>query len=536
MNAAAGRSGKAAVGRLAALLLTAASPVRLSAQSLWHPEERVLISDFSQVRAIAASASLVFAATTHGLTIYDRMVHRWRLPVTTLDGYPRALVRVALADPVSDAVWLGTDDGWAYYDVELRQWERGPAAGGVSGLVLDARDPAGGVFLASATGWAFLPRGALTTITGPPLPPPGRRIAPLSPEAALNLAPAADAMRAFILTDQRLRSYAFTCAARTPDRTDLFFGTSGMGVVRVDATTGQWESLRFGLLARGAGSVWEDKDGVWVATLARAGERRGLTWLAPDLTADSVMETSGTTPLGCADGRRLVAGGSFLWLACERGLLRISEGGGVRLFDVGRGLPSDQVVALAPAPDGVWAGTARGLARVTRDDLAHPTGGVERPVLSLLAAGDSLWVGTTDGLALLLPGADELGVTEDVAREPALHDAIVALARVRDRLVAVTPEQFAWRDPASGDWSLVHARSDLGAIAALVGDPDGAGVWIGGTTGLAFWDLARGTFHVLYPPLDLPAGVRDLAVDQDYVWVATDRGLVRLDRRTARGG
>jgi ligand-binding sensor domain-containing protein len=524
----------AALG-IAVLSFIAASRDCLTAQALWRPDERVIISDFSQVRAIAASPSLVFAATTHGLTIYDRGAHAWRPPVTALDGYPGALVRVALADPVGDAVWLGTDEGWAHYDAELRQWERGSTAGRVSGLMLDARDPAAGVFLETAVGWMFLPRGALMPIGGQPLPPLGRRIAPLTAEAALNLAPAADALRALILTDQRLRTYTFTCAARTPDRGDLFFGTSGMGVVRMDAATGQWETLRFGLLARGAGGVWASPEGVWVATMARPGERPGITWISADLTSDSLVEGSGATGFACALGSRLVASASALWLACERGLLRIAAGG-ARLFDAGRGMPSDQVLALAPAPDGVWAGTSRGLALVTRNERAVDVGGIGRPVLSLLPVGDSLWVGTIDGLGLLVPGAADVGVPDDVSREPALRSAIVALALVGDRLVVVTPEQFAWRDAATGAWSLTRARSDLGAVAAIAGDPDGSGVWIGGAAGLAFWDLARGTFQVLYVPNDIPAAVRDLAVNGDYLWVATDRGLVRFDRRAARMG
>src|SRR2546430_16888530 len=36
--------------------------------------------------------------------------------VTSLEGYPAARVRVALADGVGDAVWLGTAEGWARYD------------------------------------------------------------------------------------------------------------------------------------------------------------------------------------------------------------------------------------------------------------------------------------------------------------------------------------------------------------------------------------------------------------------------------------
>jgi hypothetical protein len=171
----------------------------------------------------------------------------------------------------------------------------------------DAQDPASGVFVGRGAAWAFLPRGAFTPIGGQPLPPPARRVMPLAPQAALNAVPAADALRALFLTDQRLRAYTFTSAARTPDRSDLFFGTNGMGVIRIDAASGQWEPLRFGLLATGAGGLALDHDDVWVATMPFPGERSGLTLLDNDLTTDSLLEGGATGGFSCRSGRRVIA-------------------------------------------------------------------------------------------------------------------------------------------------------------------------------------------------------------------------------------
>src|SRR5205809_5367222 len=292
-----GRSDRRTVG-LCILTVTAVlsdgPTVRQSAR--WRPEDRALISDFSYIEAVAVSPFTVFAATTHGLTIYDRQPRTWRLPVTALDGYPAARVRVALADGVGDAVWLGTADGWARYDATVRTWEQGFVPGGVVNLMFDARDPAGGIFVQSAIGWGFLPRGALIPTQDRPLPPPGQRIEPLDPRAALNQAPMADAMRALILTDPRLRSFRFTAAARSPDRSELFLGSDGMGLVRIDPMTGEWSRLTFGLLATRAGAVatapWGG-GGAWVASAGRVGERRGLTWVAADLSADTGVEGAG---------------------------------------------------------------------------------------------------------------------------------------------------------------------------------------------------------------------------------------------------
>ena len=522
----------ASVAVLATVLLAVYPSIRLSVQSSrWRSEDRALISDFSAVEAVAASPFSVFAATTHGLTIYDRQARSWRLPVTSLDGYPAAPVRVALADGVADAVWLGTTAGWARYDATVRTWEQGVVPGGVASLMLDARDQASGIFVLGASGWGFLPRGALFPVQDRPLPPPGQRVTPLDPRTALAQAPFAEALRALILTDPRLSSYRFTAAARSPDRSELFLGSDGAGLVRVDPATGQWDRLAFGLLAARAGAVAVAPGGVWVASAGRVGERRGLTWVARDLSADTTIEGTGTLGFPCVEGRRLIARGRSLWLACERGVVRIDAlGSSVRLFVV------DAPTALAPASDGVWVGSGRGLF-VVSDEGSVVRIWSDTPVLSLVAVRESVWVGTVGGLGLLAPGENSVAVPPDVAAQPALRAPIVALTLLEDTLVAVTPEQLGWRDPASGRWTVLRTRAELGRVTALAPDvpspAGGGGIWIAGTNGLGFWDIGRATFRTLTVPLDVPAPVRDVAVDALYVWVATDSGLVRFARDAA---
>ena len=446
----------------------------------WRPEERVMLSDFSYVDAVAASPWTVFAATRHGLLIYDRVARAWKPPVTTLDGYPTARVRGAMADPSGNAVWLGIGgvDGFLRYDVDARMWTRGGS------------------------------------------PPIGHT---LTVQDALASGPAADAIRALMLTDPRLRSYQFTAVARTPDRPELYFGTNGMGLVRVDPQTGEWEALPYGLVATGVGAIAPADGGIWAATNARPGgaERRGLTWVAGDLSATRPSE-GGDAALGFTflAARRLLATAGALWLATEQGVLQIDPATmRSRAYDF------PQTTSLAPAPDGVWVGTTRGLSVVTRD------GNVERlstdfPVLSLVAVRETLWVGTNAGVVMVPPGKDAPGVA-------ALTQPIYALASARDTIVAATDRSVVWRDPATGTWKELPLSLALGRPTSLAADPDG-GVWIGGTQGLARADLARAFVRTLTVPMDLPAPVRDVLANADYLWAATDSGLVRFDRRVAR--
>jgi len=170
-------------------------------------------------------------------------------------------------------------------------------------------------------------------------------------------------------------------------------------------------------------------------------------------------------------------------------------------------------------------------ARITRDGNVASVGRVGQAVLSLCAVRESLWVGTAGGLGLLAPGASEVTVPPDVAEQPALRAPIVALGRVGDTLVAITPEQLAWRDPASRRWTLVRLPGGLGRVGALAADQ--GGVWMAGTDALAFWDLSPAGVRVLTVPRDVPGPVRDVALAPPYLWAATDSGVVRLARGAA---
>ncbi|HXE83537.1 MAG TPA: hypothetical protein VN513_09415 [Gemmatimonadales bacterium] len=440
------------------------------------------MSDFSVIEAVAASSWYVYAASTHGLLIYDRVSRRFRSPVTAIDGYPALPVRRAIADQTANAVWLdlGAGAGYLRYDVDGRAWTPGTP----------------------------------TSTTGT-----------LTVEAALAGAPLVDAMRAAILTDQRLRTHQFTAAAATPDRPEIFFGTNGLGLVRVDKQTGEWEVLSYGLLAPAVGAVALSPGGLWAATSALAGraQRRGVSWVASDLSATKGSE-GGRAALGFSFlyARRLLVAGDQLWIASEQGVLRVdSTGLDAHLFE----LPD--AICLAPSPRGIWAGTARGLSLITPDQHVQDITPRGIAITSLLAAGDTVWVGTSSGLARVVPGGAELTIPAELGDRASLHVTIRALARLQDTIVMATDRELLWRDPTTHAWTTVPLPPALGIPTALATTPQG-GLWIGGTRGLAQADIRSGLMQVHTVPFEIPAPVRDLAADREYLWAATDSGLVRI--------
>jgi len=395
-------------------------------------------------------------------------------------------VRRAIADPSSNAVWLdlGAGAGYLRYDVDGHAWTPG-------------------------------------------VPPSGSADQSLTVEAALANAPLADAMRAAILTDQRLRTHQFTAAAATPDRPDIFFGTNGLGLVRVDKQTGAWELLTYGLLAPGVGAVAPVPSGVWAATSGIAGraQRRGLSWVAGDLSATRTSE-GGRAALGFSFlyARRMLVTGNEIWVATEQGVLRVdSTGFTPRLWD----MPEATCLARSTSGGGVWVGTTRGLSLITADEQVHDVGPSGLAITSLLARRDTLWVGTDQGLAQLVPGATDLSTPAGLADRPSLRVTVYALANLQDTIVMATERELFWRDPTTRAWTSMPLPPALGVPTALATGGTGA-LWIGGTRGLAHADIRTGLMQMHSIPFEIPGPVRDLAADRDYLWAATDSGLVRI--------
>jgi hypothetical protein len=503
---------------------------------LWREDERVMITDLSNVTAVAATTLTVYAATPFGLAVYDRLFLRWRLTVGPMDGYPTgAPFTVMVADPTDDTAWLGGRGRWASWQPLTRRWDTGVLPGSPDLAVLDSEDPTRGVYFRSRGVWYFVSRGGGLEPAGNP-PPPGRRLGGLTIAQLEARAPALDAVRLRIERDDYLRSYPMTSAAAAPVSNDVFIGTAGNGLFRLDVLTYSLERLPAGLLTASAASVTALGD-----LVCAGGERRGAvreTRYAPlrggvscfenDLTDFSHYEGGRLAGFPGTVVRRLLLTRDAVWAATDQGAIRIDRrNGAVRQLLSRDGLHSDEALSLARAPDGVWIGTSRGVA-VAPDSAARvpaiPVALTSGPVLALAARADTLWIGTAVGLEVLLPGARApVGVA---ASAVARQGPIVALALAGDTLLVATDTRLLMK--AGEEWSVVTpAGPPIGRYTALAVDRDG--FWVAGTLGIAFFRPPA-----LWRPLnsdgDVPQPVADIAASGEYVWVATRLGVVRYLR------
>jgi hypothetical protein len=503
----------------ATLPLLAQSPSRD-----WRPEDRTVIGDFSRITAVATAIDRVYAASPSQVLVWNPQFQQWQGPYDPPD--PSLLVRVtgALVDPLDHSLWLAGTDRWIHFQPELQLWDQGLVPEGLQTIAFDENDPATGLFLRTRRGWLLLPRGGLI---GSPSRGPARPVAPARIDDVLRSSPTLQANAAQILVDPRLNVARFTAAARSADNLGWYLGTSGVGLLYLADGFAIPDRLPFGLRSPVAGAVFDWPDGVWVATDRTLQAEAALTFVGRDLKEFRSLQGLPASGLPFTQVRKLAGQGSALWAATDRGLARIAtEDGRVDLLDEGRGLPDARVYAVVSRKGRITVGTRRGVARVN-DSLR-----VERvaprfadPVIAVFPVGDSVWLGTQRGLLLALPGQDDV-VRPAALGSPALQAPVVALGALGDTVVALTRDQFLWRDPGTQAWTLGPNLSGiLGGLVAFVSD--GPGFWVAGERGVAFARLGTPPVRPLREG-DLPGRSNDLTVDGEYLWVATDAGLARF--------
>jgi ligand-binding sensor domain-containing protein len=510
---------------LVVLALTLVSSAQAQSFSRdWRPEDRTVVGDFSRVSAIATSSDRVFIVSPTGLLIWSPQFQRWEGSIEPPDRALLARVFTALADPLDNSLWLARPDGWIHYQPDIQLWDQGSVPEGIVRIAFDQSDPTAGLYLRTRNDWELLPRGGVVPA---PAPPPARPLTVATVEEAIRSNPALQANAAAILTDSRLRNVRYTAAARSYDNRGWYLGTSGLGTLFLPDGAALPERLTFGLPSNSVGAVFSWPGGVWAATNRTAATDASLTFVGQGLAEFKTVPVPSATGTPFTQVRELAGQNRSLWAATDLGLGRIDPADGrVDLIGEARGLPDSRVYSVVSRQGRITVGTAHGLARVTDSlQVQRLAPSFNDAVYTVLPSGDSVWVGTPAGLLLAIPNRPGM-VRPDGLGSPSLQGAVVDLAPLADTVVALTRDALLWRNPRSRAWALGPDLSALlGRLRRFV--PEGPGFWVAGDRGVGFVGLNS-------PPLrplregDLPGPVNDLAVDDQYLWVATDGGLVRF--------
>jgi len=503
-------------------------------------EDRVLLTQFNEISAVAASQRHLFIATPFGLGIMDRQFSRWLPPVTVADGFPRDQATVLAADPASDAVWIGAIGQVVVYRPSVDVLTRIPLAGIVEQIAFERATT--NAYVRASGAWHRVSfSGLATRINRSELPSSAELTAPSTLEDVYREFPMLRAFERLLTRDSNLRNYPVTSGTRAPERSEVWLGTWGDGVFQVDPLFQQATQRPFGLLDRGAGAITRGADGVWIAGLGVGlRPRGGVTFASSELQAWRWMTGPGNSPLAGTRAAALAMREDILWVGTDRGLARLStrNENDLEFWSALNGLPSDQVLSLAPRQGGTWVGTTRGLVfvsdsgrRKARNRVVSPTLADGTAIRALLLTGDTLWIGSDAGLLLLPPGGENRLVrAAAVTREQRLARPIRALAR-NDSVVAIATESEVIRiDITTGklrpriDFPGAGTVRDIRSLAM-----DEQTLWIGGGFGAVMIRTADGLTKPVRPS-GVFHEVEDMVLTNEYVWLATADGVTRLRR------
>ena len=505
--------------------------------------DRIFITEFTDVTAVAAGRRNIYAATANGVIIYDRQFQRWLPPLTEGVDVGIQPVTAMAVDPLDESVWYASAGRLVQYEATIDVLSSTIVPGLVDVIMFDARDPGAGAFIRAGGQWYGATRfGSLAPIDPAMLPPPGSRVLPSTLAQLYAEFPALQSTSALITRDDWAQSWRVSSGSKVPEATEVWLGTRGNGLYRVDPVFQTSERFPFGLLSSAAGALAAADRGVWIASGGRGlTGRGGLTYASSDLQGWRWLEGSSTRPMSAMRAADLVIDGRVAWIASDQGVIRVDteHQQDLRLWSALNGLPDDRALSVAASAQGTWVGTARGLAFIpSQGEDDAPRAPSNRTLLGITVRAlelieDTLWIGSDAGLMTLdtrMPGSVPQRVrpaTGDTrlarpVRALAAADSLLAVA-LDDGLIALD-----LRSRRLVQRLLTVNVAAAGRIAAL--DADAQGIFVGGSAGALMVDRATGAIQLLSVPRDIPAEAVDVLLEREWAWIATPAGLVRLRR------
>ncbi len=527
---------------LTALVFVALTPAMARSQigpSHWEADERIVVTDFQRVTALARAPDRLFVATDGGLVIRNLAFDRWEFPITREDGYPPSRIMALAWDRRDGTLWMATEDARLIqlepfdrrFIDEIRLNER------ITRIVPSLDDPSR--LLVQRRGRWFSLDPFSRQMTGADAEAVDRAVAAdfdLRVRRELLTSARFDAARSFLAT-RGSRRYQVTDVMPAMEPDQFWVASYGGFLFRYDAVTGQATPVDYGLVGRGGAAVLADEAGIWFSP-DEADDRYSLTWADRDLQVWRTWEPESIGPvdrnLPSDPIRVLLRVGDELWVGGERGVYRFDGedwhreaagqlGAGVRVLSL----------ALGPAGmTGIWVGTDRGLYLIPGAGglVDSPWLGARR-ITSLESHAGLLWVGTDRGLAVFEASAGR-PVAQFSAGQP--RGRVWSMKASGDRLYVGIDRDVWWLEDKV--WHRADALGVLAAPASALDVREGV-LWIGSNDGLTAWNTISGEQRRFsFAAGDLPAGERGevgvsaiAAIGPNLVWLTTPAGAVRLD-------
>jgi len=527
---------------LALVLLTASG---LSAQTGgWRPDERVLITDFGIVTALARSPGTVFGASTGGLIILDESFQRVELPITAEDGYPPVAPSAMVFDHRDRSLWLAAGGELLQFDPFSRRFRERISVRQVVTDLVPAESSGSDLFVRMRGEWWRLDTFSRDLRRADP----GAVLASINSRADLRGRQEALRDPFFLESAQQAARTSYSGPVRvldlipSRDAYGWWLGTAGESLVRYDEIGRTASRSALGPAGIGMASIVATETSIWFAPAEPLDRRYAVAASTTDLQQWRAWraDSSRAVPDLVND---MIGSPGGIWAGGESGLYWMGDGRAEwreeRAVDLSYQPVLSLAAATAPAAEAVWVGSARGLLRVRAAG-----GGIDIAVMPSVAVGavveadDHVFVGTLHGLySMIVPDSIGQSVQPRRVQGPAaLQSPVGALAASGDTVYAGLDREVWWR--AGGEpWARLESIGKARAAVSALAIRDGV-LWVGSAAELTVVEVSGGVVGRYSFGPDLPPGPRgetaigDIAVvSATEAWVATPAGAIRLEVR-----
>ncbi|OQY29230.1 MAG: hypothetical protein B6244_04360 [Candidatus Cloacimonetes bacterium 4572_55] len=333
----------------------------------------------------------------------------------------------------------------------------------------------------------------------------------------------------------------------------LWIGSDGGGLYKYEINTGWFEKIRFGLLDPHVSSILKSGGIFWFGGVGEKREDyRGVTIYDPGQESYRYMETRYIKKFPTATVRDIAESRYDVWLATPQGLVRFNkERHGWQSFDTFSGLSGDDVVSVATTKDYVWVGLRTGLdwMRVDKKGEVKERGEVPHKLSYLtindLESHEDMVVAATGDGAFSYTLGDTGWVMLDAGALP-LVGQIDQVCIDKDHIYFAVEEGVIDYDRSLEKWDMHYFFTNIPetgsrnppCIRAIAADR--FNLWLGTDNGIWRLNKKRGLWHKYLP---LPAQnksslvssvtlpdktINDIAIDGNYIWFATKFGVTRF--------
>ncbi len=327
---------------------------------------------------------------------------------------------------------------------------------------------------------------------------------------------------------------SFVVTAVLDDGTgDLWIGTWGLGPAMADAASGLMKLLPYGLVQRRVDVILADDSALWTGGAGDSDFRTGLTAYYPETNRFFRLESGVSLDLPVEDIFSLEVDSSRLYVGTPMGLYQIDKADWVAQgpIDFRRGLPEDFVLSLEKAGDRLFVGTTGGLAMIHpgTDSVFHvrPETFHQQYIYDLEQVANTIWIASSAGAFRYSYETDRLQQFEDP--DIVLFGSVLDVEHYDDQVWFASDAGAVTLNLQTGETESFHEPTSLRDRRALaVNDRMVALAADIGLT-IVFFHGDK-SYRRRFTAADGLASdyVLSLALDGDYLWVGTDRGLTRF--------